>query len=113
MTHKDAIERGEHLDALLAHGGEIAADAAEGARALRAAEGAGDLLLHLDHADVALGLVVVEGDGGVVHESEHRALMGGEAVEEVLGLTLLAASPAARVVRRLKLHHRVTANMHR
>ena len=66
---------------LLAQGRNIAPDAAEGSGPRRVAEGAGDLLLHLDHAQVPFGLVVVEGHGPVMQEGEDRALAGRQAVE--------------------------------
>ena len=51
--------------ALLAAGGEIAADAGEALGAVDGAEASGDLLFDLDHADVLLALVVGEGDVGI------------------------------------------------
>ena len=56
------------VDALLAAGGEIAADAGEALGTVEGAEAARDFLFHLDHADVLLALVVGEGDIGVNKE---------------------------------------------
>jgi len=45
-----------------------------------------------DHAHVLLGLIIVEGDGEVLYEGEH--LVGAlQAIEQVLGFALRAASP--------------------
>src|SRR5258707_15469545 len=52
----------------------LAAEACEGVSAGIAAEAAGHFLLHLERPQVALGLVVVEGNRQVVQEGEHRVL---------------------------------------
>jgi hypothetical protein len=51
---------------LLAHGGQRAANATKGGRALLAAKGCGDLLLDVDHAQVAPGLIVGKGEREIV-----------------------------------------------
>ena len=43
---------------LLAHGGEITANATKSRRPVLAAQGAGNLLLHFHHPHVPLGLIV-------------------------------------------------------
>ncbi len=48
---------------LLAEARQVAADARVGNRAGIATKAAGDLLLDLEAAQIALGLVVIEGDG--------------------------------------------------
>ncbi len=50
--------------------------------------GSGVLLLHLDHAQVALRQVVVEGHLEVVHEGEHGGAVLFQPVEQVLGRRL-------------------------
>src|SRR5262249_14190885 len=72
----------------------LAPDARERLGARIRTEGAGNFLWDLEHAQVLLGLVVVEGDGAVVEEGEHRRLVHPEALEQVawgglLGATLL------------------------
>ena len=52
--------------AMLLDGRDVPTDAAEVGSGVRAAERAGDLLLDLDHADVAFRLVVAEGHAEVV-----------------------------------------------
>ena len=59
---------------------------ARNAWALTAAPAAGDLLLQLDHADVTLRLVVVEGDGEVMGETEHVVFVPVGAQQQVVGL---------------------------
>ena len=53
------------------------------------AEGARDLLLDLDHADVLLGPVVRVGYIEVVHEPQHTVAMLVEVLDEVSNLALL------------------------
>lgn len=56
---------------LLAGGAEVGAEGEELLGAGDRAPAAGDLLLQLDHPDVALGEVVVERDAEVVREAQH------------------------------------------
>jgi hypothetical protein len=51
-------QRSKQALALLEHRGEVAADATKGRRTIFAAKGARHFLLHFDHAQVALGLIV-------------------------------------------------------
>jgi hypothetical protein len=55
---------------LLAQCGEIRADTAEADDTLFSSETARDLLLHFDHAKIALGLIVVKRHGKIMQESE-------------------------------------------
>src|SRR5215217_7262562 len=61
----------EHATPLLSHCREVASDAAEPLRAFLGAEAAGGLLLELDHAQVTLRLVVIEGYREVRQEQKH------------------------------------------
>src|SRR5262249_17494669 len=79
-------------DALLAQRGVVAPDPRERLRAALRAERAGDLLLDLEHAQVLLCLVVVEGDGEVVEESQHCLWPHPEAFEQVAWRGLLATA---------------------
>src|SRR2546425_2276819 len=58
MAEQSLFQSGEHCHALLAQGREIAADAAEGHRPSLRTETAGDLLLDLDHPNIALGQAI-------------------------------------------------------
>ena len=93
MTGKNAAERGQDILTLLAHGGNIASDAAEDVSALPSAKAARDFLADLGHAQVTLGLVVVERDPEIVHEGQDRRLMFFQAQEQAADRTL--AGPAA------------------
>src|SRR5450756_2490583 len=73
---EDMLDGRQHVVALLAHGGDVAApNATEGRRSVAATEAAGDLLLHLHHPQVPLGQVVVERHPEILHEGQHRLLM--------------------------------------
>lgn len=54
---------------MFTHSGVVEADADEASRASQDAPGAGDLLLNLDHPEVSLPEVVVEGDTEVDQET--------------------------------------------
>lgn len=58
MTAQGGLQRRKQVQALLAQAGEIAPDAAKGDSARGRAKAPRDLLLDLDHAQIALGLVV-------------------------------------------------------
>ncbi len=70
--------------AVLAHGGDVAANLAEEMSALLRAEGAGDLLFDLDHAYVPLSLVVVKRDGEVIEKGQDLRLVLLQMEQEVL-----------------------------
>jgi len=85
-----APERVACVEAVLARGGNVAADRQEALGALRGAPAAGDLLLELDHSDVLLGLVVFERHPEVVGEAKHVGLVALQAQQQVMGLAALA-----------------------
>jgi site-specific DNA recombinase len=76
----------------------LAAQAAEGRRAAFTTEGAGDLLLDFDHAQVALCLVVGERDAEVGQEGQHTLRLSQQGIEQILGGSLFG--PAAATVPR-------------
>lgn len=57
------------VESVLVGGGQITADRTKHPRTALAAETARNLLLHLDHAQVPLGLVVVERHAHIIGES--------------------------------------------
>src|SRR5258708_27939745 len=94
-TGEDGLQRGQQRLALLAQGRQIAAQACEGVRARVAAEAARHLLVQLEGPQIALGLVVVEGDGQVREEGEHLVLAQPQALQEIARGRLLDASALA------------------
>lgn len=80
------------VDAVLADGGGVGADPRESLRAGQRPPGSGDVLLNLDHPEVAFGLVVIEGD----REVDHVPLVFLGAVPQSLGQSSgLGAGPCA------------------
>src|SRR5689334_25190782 len=94
MAGERSFEGSEEGVALLAQRREVAAQDTEGIRTGPRAEGAGDLLLHLDHAQVAFGLVVVEGNGEVIEEGQHLVLIEPEPIQQIARGRLLAPTSA-------------------
>lgn len=85
LTGEDRLERREERLALLAKRGQIASDARECCSAAGRTKAARDFLLDLEHAQVVLGLVVVEGDRQVVEEGQDLLLAEPELLEEIAG----------------------------
>src|SRR2546421_292509 len=90
MSQQGLFQSNQHRQALLAQGREIASDAAEGLSARHTAKTPRDLLLHLDHADIALGQTVVKRHGEVVQEQQHGLLVLGQAIEQIASGRLFA-----------------------
>jgi hypothetical protein len=59
-------------------------------------------LLHLDHPQVALGLVVIKRDGEIEEEPQHGLLPLREAIEQVACWTLFGSPWFALVVLRFR-----------
>ena len=57
-SSEDSSQGVEHGVSSLAHGGEIAANATKGSRPDFTSESARDFLLHFEHAQIALRLIV-------------------------------------------------------
>jgi len=83
----------EHRLFLFPSRGDVAADGTELLGSVNGAECAGDLLLDLDHPQVSLALVVVEGHTEVVHEGQDFPWVVPEAIQEVLGRGLFLSPP--------------------
>src|SRR5260370_40094817 len=58
MTEQGGLQGGKQRQALLAQGGQVAANASKGLCACKGAAATGDLLLDLDHPKISLSLVV-------------------------------------------------------
>ena len=92
VTIKSVDDSGEYLQAVFSSGGYIAADGEKALGALHGSEAAGDLLLHLDHADILFGKIVGEGDARVVQKRQHPGFVLLQAVEQVLRFCLFFSS---------------------
>ena len=56
MTKKGVLQGGEHIETLFVQRGQVRAKTAKDLGSPRCTEAARDLLLHFEHAKVALGL---------------------------------------------------------
>ena len=95
MADQGLFQGSQQSKALLAQGREIASDAAKGHRASLRAETAGDLLLDLHHANIALRKAIVERHGEVVQEQQHRLLVRGQAIQQIARRRLFASPSLA------------------
>ena len=75
MTSKSGLQSRQQRHALFAQRGQIAANARKALRSRTAAEAAGDLLLHFDHAQIALGQIVIKIHAEVFQEEQDRLLV--------------------------------------
>jgi hypothetical protein len=60
MTRKGGLQRRQQRQTLFAEYGQVATNASKGLSKSLATEAAGDFLLHLDHAQISLGQVLVK-----------------------------------------------------
>jgi len=95
LAAKEGLQCSQERHPLLAHRGQVATDPGERFGTAVRSERASNLLLDLEHAQVLLGLVVVEGDGEVVQEGQHRVLAYPQAIEQAAWGRLLQTSALA------------------
>ena len=103
MTSKSGLQSRQQRHALFAQRGQIAANARKGLRSRTAAEAAGDLLLHFDHAQIALGQIVIKIHAEVFQEEQDRLLVFTQPIQQIAGGTLFAASACARRRQRMRM----------
>ena len=94
LTEDEASAGLPKISILFAAGGEVATNPGKHLSTGQSAEATRDFLLHLDHADVLLALVVGEGHVGVQEEGQHTQIVILQAVEQVGSLVLLGAGMA-------------------
>ena len=70
MTAKSSLQGRKQRETLFAQGGQIAANATKCLSASKTAEAARDLLLHLDHAQIAFSEVVVKIHAQIFQKAE-------------------------------------------
>ena len=93
LPSERAMESSDDVAALFANSRDVTANGTECFGAIQSTEGARDFLFELDHADIALSQIVVEGDIEVVHESESAILVLIESVKKILGRSLFGSAP--------------------
>jgi len=90
LTSKDRSEGSQHGMTLLAHRGEITANATKSRCPVLTTKRSGDLLLDFDHPQIPFGLVIRKGDRQIVQEGEHLFGSSQQVIQQILGGTLLA-----------------------
>src|SRR5260370_32230757 len=92
MTAKSGLQSRQEGESLFAQGGQIAANPAKSACTPKTAETARDLLLDLDHAQIAFGELVVKIHAKIFQKAEDGFLLFAQAVEQISGGTLVASA---------------------
>ncbi len=83
MTRERVFESREQVSSLFTQGRKITANTAKDSDSGVGAKTSGDFLLHLDHAQVPLGLIVVEGHCKIGHEGQNLPLVPREPIKQV------------------------------
>src|SRR6266566_6836070 len=96
MTTESGLQSRQQRQTLFAQGRQIAANARKGLSERLAAEAAGNFLLHLDHAKISLGQIVVKIHTKILQEVEDGFLVFAQAIEQIASLTLFTSTPFAR-----------------
>ena len=74
---------------LLLHGGKVAADTAKSGSAVRTAEGARNLLLHLGHSKIPFSKIVRKWQRKIIEQGQDLFGTRHECIEQILGGSLL------------------------
>ena len=82
---EQSAQGGQRVDAVLARGRDVGAHGQEGLRAVQGPPAPGDLLLQLDHADVAFGQVIGGWDPQVLQEPQDFAAVDLQPVQQASG----------------------------
>src|SRR5258708_36487469 len=96
MTSKGGLQRRQHRQTLFAECGQVATNASKGLSESLAAEAAGDFLLHLDHAEISLGQVIVKIYPQILHDGEAAFLLFADAIETIARDTLFDSTTFPR-----------------
>ena len=96
MTTKSGLQRRQHRPTLFAQGGQIATNARKSLSSSQAAEAAGDFLLHLDHAQISLGQIIVKIHAQILQEGENGFLLFAQAIEQIARVTRVCIAPVGQ-----------------
>jgi hypothetical protein len=96
MTPKRGLQRGQQRQTLFAERGQVASNARKGVSTRNASKAAGDFLLHLDHAQISLGQIIVKIHTQIFQKAEDGFLLFAQAIEQIARVTLCAATAFAR-----------------
>src|SRR2546421_8804019 len=96
MTTKSGLQSRQEGESLFAQRGQIATNPTKSLCTTKTAETARDLLLDLDHAQIAFGEIVVKIHAQIFQKAQDRFLVFAQAVEQISGGTLFASALFAR-----------------
>lgn len=96
MTRQSRLQSWQERKPLFAQGRPIATNTAKGVCSRQTAEAARDLLVHFEHAQIALGQIVVKLHTQILQEAEDRFLVFAHPVEQVACGTLFDPPLGAR-----------------
>ena len=99
MTLQSSLQSRKQRQALLAQGGQVATNTSKGLRSSEGSEAAGNLLLDFDHAQIALGEIVVKIHAQIFQKAEDGWLVFVQAVEQISGGTMASIVPCCQVER--------------
>ncbi len=92
MTKKSVLQGGEEIEALFAQRRQVSAKAAKDLGSSGRAEAARHLLLHFEHANVTLGLGIVERHAQILQEGQRRLLVQTKTIEQIARRRLFAST---------------------
>src|SRR5690242_14540607 len=93
MTKQGGFQSKQQVQTLLAQGGEIATNATKRLNPSLTAKASRNLLLHLDHADITLGLTVIKRHGEVDRKAQHSIAIDSQPFQQI-ACRMLFASPS-------------------
>src|SRR6266704_7149472 len=73
----------QEMNALLAHGGKITAEATKDRGSARGAKTARNLLLDLHHPDILFGQIIIERHDELMHEPQDQGLIHAQAMQQI------------------------------
>src|SRR6478672_8729204 len=100
MPTQSRLQSRQERKTLFAQSGQIATNAAKSLCSGQTAEAARNLLLHFDHAKIALGQIVVKIHTQIFQEAEDGFLVFAQTIEQIACGTLFDSPPGPRGSRR-------------
>lgn len=100
MTQQGVLESHQQRLALFAQSRQVTADATKDGDTMLGAKTARDLLLHFHHAQIPLGLIVVERHGKIRQEGQDLPCACREPIKQIAGRMLFRAGFRRRPIGR-------------
>jgi hypothetical protein len=96
MTSKSGLQSRQQRQPLFAQRGEIAANASKGLDPSHSAEASEGFLLHLDHAQIGLGQIVLKIDAQILQKSENRFPLFAQVITKIASVTFVGVDPVCQ-----------------